>query len=206
MEEYLQVTIETYNEVAEEYIKETQDRQPEEDFEAFCRVVEPGGVILDAGCGGGRDSLAFAQRNFAVIGIDLSDEMIRLARESAPTCTFMQADLRAIPCEDASIDGIWCCASLLHLERSQVSSVLQEFKRILKKSGICCIMVKEGHGEGMVEFAQEKLRFFTYFQRDEMRTYCLSAGFQIVSDHVSLGSLDRRGRQQTWISLVVRPK
>src|SRR6266699_2976948 len=50
----------------------------------------------------------------------------------------------------------------------------QEFKRVLKIGAICCILVKEGAGEEMVEFSQEKLRFFTYFQRDEMLGYCLA--------------------------------
>jgi len=204
LEDYLQLTVETYNAVAPEYVNDTQNRQPEQEFEAFCQEMKPQGVVLDAGCGGGRDSLALAQRDFSVIGIDLSEEMLKLARRSAPGCKFIRADLRNIPCEDASIDGIWCCASLLHLKRSQVIPVLQEFKRVLKIGAICCILVKEGAGEEMVEFSQEKLRFFTYFQRDEMLGYCLAAGFRILDEHVSRGKSDRHGRQPNWLSLLIK--
>jgi len=204
LENYLQLTIKTYNEVATEYAADTQDRQPEQEFEAFCQVMKPQGVILDAGCGWGRDCRAFAQRNFSVIGIDLSEEMLTLARKIAPNCTFIEADLRHIPCEDASIDGIWCCASLLHLKRSQVVPVLKEFERVLKREAVCCILVKEGSGEEMVEFTQEKLRFFTYFRQDEMREYCLDAGFHILDVHVSRGKPDRNGRQPNWLSLLIQ--
>ena len=50
-------------------------------YDRFLRRVRPGGRILDAGCGVGRDALAFAERGFEVVAFDASEEMARLARE-----------------------------------------------------------------------------------------------------------------------------
>lgn len=206
MEDSLKITIETYNDVVQEYINNTRDRWPQVEFEAFCQKVVPQGVILDVGCGWGRDCKAFVKQGFSVIGIDLSTEMIRQASSFAPTCTFILADLRAIPCEDHSFDGIWCCASLLHIKRSQVGRALSEFRRVLKADAPCCIIVKEGFGEAMVEYSNGKLRFFTYFRKEELRDQCLAAGFRVLEARVRSRTSSPRssGHTQNWIYLLIK--
>lgn len=189
-------------------MENTIDRRPQVEFEDFCWRIMPGGSILDAGCGGGRDCRAFADRGFKVIGIDLSIEMIRLAREFAPGCKLMAADVRYIPLPDQTIDGIWCCASLLHLKRDQTLQALKEFRRVLKVGGICCIMVKEGSGEEIVEYEQGKTRFFTYFRREEMQGLCYNAGFSVLDEHISSGNPSRsgKGHMESWISLLMKKR
>ncbi len=159
MERYLKETIKTYNEIASDYVQATSLLQPREEFKIFSQMVITGKIILDAGCGGGRDCKAFVEQGFQVIGIDLSTQMLKIAKNTAPECQFQQADLRKIPLEDNSIDAIWCCASLLHLKRSEVSRALLEFKRVLKEKAICCILVKKGTGENSsrIVFRKERL-------------------------------------------------
>ncbi|HEY5006328.1 MAG TPA: class I SAM-dependent methyltransferase, partial [Ktedonobacteraceae bacterium] len=72
----------------------TSNLQPEEEFTTFSQMVVTGNTVLDAGCGGGRDCRACAERGFRVIGIDLSVEMLKIARSMAPGCEFQQTDLR----------------------------------------------------------------------------------------------------------------
>jgi ubiquinone/menaquinone biosynthesis C-methylase UbiE len=58
-------------------------------YQRFLRHVRPGGRILDAGCGPGRDALAFADRGYEVVAFDASEAMVRLARERVgpgPSC------------------------------------------------------------------------------------------------------------------------
>src|SRR5579863_3166678 len=132
MEDYLKATIETYDRIAQGYVHTTQNIRPQLEFDAFCQAVIPQGQILDVGCAWGRDCQALAERGFSVTGVDLSAQMLKLAKDFAPTCTFLQADLRKIPLNDHCVDGIWCCASILHLERSEALQALTEFKRLLK--------------------------------------------------------------------------
>jgi ubiquinone/menaquinone biosynthesis C-methylase UbiE len=206
LEDYLRITIETYNQITNQYVENTRNRQPQLEFIAFCREVVSQGVVVDGGCGWGRDCQHLAKQGFTVIGIDLSDEMLRLAKAWVPDCTFIQADLRHIPCEDHSIDGIWCCASLVHLKRSQVGQALSEFRRVLKIDAPCCIIVKEGLGEEMVEYSQGRFRFFTYFQQEEIRNQCLAAGFDILDESVGSTNSSRASGQrgQNWIYLLMK--
>lgn len=73
--------------------------------------VEPGARLLDAPCGHGRHSLALAERGFRVTGVDLSADMLAVARRVAARqgveVDWRQADMRALP-RDASYDGVFC--------------------------------------------------------------------------------------------------
>jgi ubiquinone/menaquinone biosynthesis C-methylase UbiE len=209
-EETLRQTIETYDHIAPYYVQRTQDKCPQKEFEAFCQNVASQGTILDAGCAGGRDCQSFAQRGFSVIGIDLSAKLLKIAKDSAPTCRFLQADIRNIPLPDSSVDGVWSCASILHLERAQVPRALAEFNRVLKTGAACCIIVKKGQGRAEETIAdstsQGMPRFFTYFQEDELRGLCRTAGFTVLKEHTT-NERDEPGpsqRDQDWIFLLLR--
>ena len=71
--------------------------------------LEPGMRVLDVGCGPGRHALALARRGIAVHGVDLSDEFVTLARESAAELpvSFDVLDVRELPWE-ADYDAAIC--------------------------------------------------------------------------------------------------
>jgi ubiquinone/menaquinone biosynthesis C-methylase UbiE len=207
IEEYLQMTVDTYNEIAENYVETTKAIRPSLEFDKFCNAVKPGGTILDAGCAWGRDSQAFFERGFSVVGIDLSTKLLELARRFSPNCSFVQADVRNTPFPDSHFDGIWCVATLLHLKRSEVSVALTEFKRVLSKGAFCFIQVKRGKGEEIVgqKFSQGKNRFFTYFELEEMQDLCVSAGFHI-SEAYTYNEKERNGpdaRDQGLVNILM---
>jgi ubiquinone/menaquinone biosynthesis C-methylase UbiE len=208
LEAYLASTIETYNFIASNYLSATSAHQPRCEFNDFCQYVVSGGLVLDAGCGGGRDCQVFVERSFKVVGIDLSEKMLEIAQASVKNGTFIQADLRKIPLDDDSVDGIWCCASLLHLKHSEVPRALAEFRRVLKKDAVCCILVKEGSGE---EFVQDDLsqglrRFYSYFQEDEICQLCLSQNFNILyrQNTPEKGNQLPGKHNHNWIHLLIR--
>lgn len=141
--------------------------------------------ILDAGCGPGRDSAWFSERGFPVVGVDLSEGMLAEARRRAPGATFQRADVRALDFPAASFDGVWCSASLLHLDRSDVPSVLRSFARLLGH-GWLWLTVKAGKGEEITDriYGAGNPRRFTYFNRFEIELAVERAGFEVreVSD------------------------
>ena len=136
--------------------------------------------ILDAGCGPGRDSKWLHARGFQVIGVDLSTGMLAEARRRVPGVDFRQADLRQLKFPDAYFDGIWCCASLLHVPRADVPGVLRSFRRLLGH-GYLFLSVKLGQGEEVDEstYGPDNPRFFTYFSRHEIELYLERAGFEV---------------------------
>jgi 2-polyprenyl-3-methyl-5-hydroxy-6-metoxy-1,4-benzoquinol methylase len=116
-------------------------------YERFLQHVPAGGRILDAGCGVGRDTQAFAERGFKVVAFDASAEMVRLARER----TEGQAEVQHMRFEDviwrAEFDGIWACASLLHVSPKTFPSVASRLAQALRPGGAWYMSFKLGTGE-----------------------------------------------------------
>ena len=75
------MSIEYYNKNAEEFYNATASADMSETCNKFLKYVAPGGKILDAGCGSGRDSLYFIKRGYEVVSFDASEEMVRLSGE-----------------------------------------------------------------------------------------------------------------------------
>src|SRR5579885_515575 len=152
-------TIATYDHIAAEFARRNFDLTDVRYLDAFARAVAGNAPserfrILDAGCGPGRDSKWFRERGFHVIGVDLSAGMLAEARRRVPDVEFRQADLRRLNFPDGYFDGIWCCASLLHLPRNDVPAVLASFRRLLDH-GFLYVAVKVGQGEEVEERAYE---------------------------------------------------
>jgi SAM-dependent methyltransferase len=119
----------------------------------FLREIPEGGAILDAGCGSGRDSLAFLRRGYRVVSIDASREMVaattKYSGQQALLLTFDQIDFTD------EFDGIWACGSLVHVARRDLHSVFSRFSRALKPNGVIYLSFQHGDTERM-----EEERFF----------------------------------------------
>jgi ubiquinone/menaquinone biosynthesis C-methylase UbiE len=112
----------------------------------------------------------------------------------------VQADMRKLPFEVGSVDGIWCNASLLHLPKSDSPAALLEFKRILKPNGILFLAVQEGEGEHLEtrEVYGENQRFFARYGVSEMTEMLKVAGFEILENH------EHESRDRIWIRFLAR--
>ena len=142
-----------YDTHAAEFCGETASLDMKELYAPFLRELPAGGHILDAGCGSGRDSRAFLQIGYHVVSFDASRQMVlattKLTGREALLMTFDAMDF------DAEFDGIWACASLLHVPRRDLNSVLNRFTKALKPDGVCYLSFKYGDDERM-----ENGRFF----------------------------------------------
>jgi SAM-dependent methyltransferase len=116
-------------------------------YERFLGRVESGGRILDAGCGVGRDALAFAERGYSVVAFDASAEMVRLASERIAD----RAEVLQMRFDDAAwreeFDGVWACASLLHVPATELPLVMRCLGAALRPGGVMYLSFKLGSGE-----------------------------------------------------------
>lgn len=190
-------TIATYNQIAATYAQLWQDRSVlAADVAQFAALAGPNGRVLDIGCGAGFDTAVLHQHGLRAIGVDLSWEMMQAGRQQGVAAQFVQADMRALPFGAGlgGLDGLWACASLLHLPRPEVPAALQTFARLLRPGGAFYLSVKLGDDEGWTTEKYGRRRFFTYWQPETLDPLLAAAGFQIVS-----GSI-RQGRHDTWLS------
>jgi 2-polyprenyl-3-methyl-5-hydroxy-6-metoxy-1,4-benzoquinol methylase len=181
-EEYLQKTISTYNKVVRPYIQHTKDLLPLEELERFSNLIETEGLILDAGCGWGRDSKHLVKKGFRVQGIDLSEKMIEIATKYVPDADFSVNDLRELDFKADKFDGIWANAVLYHLKQDQAVKALQEFKRVLKPGGLIFSSVKRGSKTGMKKskFVNNQPRFIAAYEEDEFKALFQELDFVVL--------------------------
>lgn len=139
-------TIDYYEANAQRFFKDTRDVDIDHLYRPFLsRLPKSGARILDAGCGPGRDSLAFLERGHEIVAFDGSKAMVRLATRHTGLpvrrISFDQVEF------DGSFHGVWACASLLHVPYSDMEDVLWRLARALKPSGVLYASFRCGDGE-----------------------------------------------------------
>lgn len=113
----------------------------------YLRRVRPGGRILDAGCGVARDALAFAERGYDVVAFDASEEMVALARARARARIPVHRMRFADVAWRAEFDGVWSCASLLHVPPASFPAAASRLADTLRPGGAWYMSFKLGDGE-----------------------------------------------------------
>jgi ubiquinone/menaquinone biosynthesis C-methylase UbiE len=172
-------TIRSYNQIAERFYENNKDRsQIEGNLDRFVHYCQPNDLILDIGCGPGFDGELLRAKGLRVIGLDLSNQMIKIGKHKFPF-PFIQADMETLPILP-KIDGLWVNASLLHIEREAIPETLGEFARVLKPRGTLFISVKNGEGEKWEPGDENTPRWFTYWQEDQLKDVLNDGGFQTL--------------------------
>ncbi|WP_018684184.1 class I SAM-dependent methyltransferase [Actinokineospora enzanensis] len=104
---------------------------------AFADLVlaDGGGPVLDAGCGTGRLIGHLAAAGLDVSGVDLSAEMLAIARRGHPGLRFRQGSMLALDQPDASLAGVLAWYSTVHLPAEHMPAAFAEFARVLRPGG-----------------------------------------------------------------------
>lgn len=163
----------------------------------FTALVPPETAVLDAGCGTGRDLVALG-RHSRVVGIDLSQPMLEIARTKGIE-ELVLGDLSRQPFDDESFGGCWAAASLLHIPKSMMEQSLKEVRRVLTPDGFFFLCLKEGSGEGFGDSAEDG-RYFAFYRKEEIEELTTRSGFVI---HESWTSADEAGREP-WLNWILQ--
>jgi SAM-dependent methyltransferase len=190
-----QSTLAFYEEHAQEYFNRTVSADLSSLYERFFQHVKPGGRILDLGSGSGRDLKVMRDRGYIPLGIDASPSLAKLATDfSGETCLTMRFEDLSLPEE---FDGVWACASLLHISRCRIPTILKNIHDSLAERGVFFASVQVGVGERLLPDG----RFFAYYQAEEFSHLIENAGFTIQQSWLSKDSLSHR-RPIDWLNIV----
>lgn len=140
-------TIGYYDREADAFALDTAQADVSEVLGEFTALLRPGASVLDWGCGTGRDSRAMLDMGFTVMSTDASEAMCEKARKLFGVDAIHEGfdDLSA----EGEYDGIWACASLLHVSFAELQDVLRRAKRALRPEGVLYASFKYGAFEGM---------------------------------------------------------
>lgn len=148
------MTNDFYDKNASEFFEGTVTADMSKNYAPFLERLQLGAKILDAGCGSGRDSLAFKRLGYQVTAIDGSEALCKLASKH------IGQEVKKVRFQEMKdvneFDGIWACATLLHVPSHELKEVLCKLKRALKQGGILYASFKYGDFEG-----ERNGRYFT---------------------------------------------
>ena len=134
-----------YNKNAKSFFDDTVNINLDDLYDIFLSYLDNNAHILDAGCGSGRDSKVFIEKGYRVTSFDSSKEIVKLAShyvgQQVKLMGFSQLD------ETDTYDGIWCCASLLHVPKNKLFDSMLLLSKALKKKGIMYVSFKYGEEE-----------------------------------------------------------
>lgn len=192
----LDSNIEYYNINAASFVAGTQNVDMSLWRDKFESYVADGGRVLDAGCGSGRDSKAFIQHGFSVVAFDASGEMCKAASELIGQEVW-QMKFQEIAF-DEEFDGIWACASLLHVPYEELPDVMNKLNKALKPSGVIYVSFKYGDGK-----MTKGERTFSNFTEISVEKLLSDTEFEVIECGITGDVREGRGDEK-WVNAIAK--
>lgn len=190
-------TLAYYNQNATAFSTETVSVDMANAQHHFLDKLRPNAHILDFGCGSGRDTKYFLNAGYTVDATDGSSELCRIASRYAGIpvrqMLFQELDVQEV------YDGIWACASILHLPKTELQDVICQMCDALKLAGIIYTSFKYGTFEG-----ERNGRYFTDFTEETFREFAKELP-RLEQEECWVTGDARPGRgDEKWLNLLLR--
>jgi SAM-dependent methyltransferase len=196
------VTVASYEASAEAYAAGQPPLSDDirEAIDAFVALLPTGSRVLEIGSGSGRDALALEERGVSVHRTDITPAFVTMLRaegHEAAVADPLSDDL-ADPERDAPYDGVWASASLLHVRREDLPTVLANLAGVTCAGGALHLAVKEGDGARFsVHGNVPGPRHFTFWREPGLRAVLTDAGWDVRSVTRNVGL-----REETWLDVL----
>lgn len=188
-----------YNQNAKEFFDSTKNVEFTEIQDRFLKYIKPGSLILDFGCGSGRDTKYFLNKGFRAEATDGSEEMVRIASE------YTGIEVRKLMFQDLDetekYDGIWACSSILHLTYKELVDVFEKLARALVSRGVLYTSFKYGTEEG-----ERNGRYFTDMTEHKINRLLETVNTFWVME-IWITADVRPGREEEkWLNIILKKK
>lgn len=199
-----QKMIDSYNKIASEYavVHREMSQRLVDAAKQFIEMGGGSGLVLDVGCGTGRDMAWFEAQGVTIIGIDVSSGMLNQARKKV-VGSLLEMDMQELAFSDGLFSGIWCNASLLHLPKETAPKAIDELRRVLNGNGVLFLSVQAGTGEGWeASEVGSVMRWMSRYSEKEISDLLFRQGFTVQS--IATSASDSRPIQ--WLNAFALPK
>ncbi len=197
MDEKTTLTLNYYARSAVSFFEGTVGVEFSETRDRFLAKLPSGSSILDLGCGSGRDTKAFLDHGFQVTAADGSPELCALAAAytGIPVRQMLFEELE----DKNAYDGIWACASLLHISSAELPKIFRRIITALKPGGLLYVSFKYGSFEG-----ERNGRHFTDFTEDSFAAF-MSRFPELKTEDLWISADARPERSvERWLNCIIR--
>ena len=195
-------TIDAYERSAKECVARWNRRRHSQPplLAEWLQCFSTGARLLDLGCGGGRDAGDLDRRGYRVVGLDRTSALLIMGRRRYPLLPLIRADLRYLPFQAMSFDGLWAAASLMHLPKPEARRILADLCRLVRPGGLFAATVTYGTASRLVTDGWVPGRYFARWKKDELARAVRRAGWTILELKV-VTNRERKGR---WVNVIAR--
>jgi SAM-dependent methyltransferase len=171
---FSRLTLEHYNQCAEEFWKGTRYHDVSQNIEGLLRHIEgePPFTILDFGCGPGRDLKAFVERGHNAIGLEGAEHFVTMARAHSG-CDVWHQDFLQLELPEQYFDGVFANAALFHVPKQELPRVLLELYATLRPGGV--LFSPNPRGDNVEGWKSG--RYCVFHDLEIWRGYVAGAGF-----------------------------
>ena len=169
-----------YDACAQDYHESRKAQAPTELFGLLDRL-DDASEVLDVGCGAGLPIAGTLAKRHRVAGVDVSPEMVRLARRNVPAGEFKCADITSIDFDRSSFDAVVAICSLFHLPRDEQPALFQRLHRWLRPGGYLLCTLSHHDEAGYTE--DDFFGVTMYWSNDGLSEYLdtlARVGFAVV--------------------------
>jgi SAM-dependent methyltransferase len=156
--------------------------------------------LLDLGCGGGQDAGHLGQLGYRVVGLDRTSALLLAGRRRFRSLPLVRADLRYLPFQAMSFDGLWAAASLMHLPKPDARRILIDLSRLVRPGGLFAATVTYGVKSRLVTDGWVPGRYFARWKKEELARAVRRAGWKILE----LKIITNRERKGRWLNLLAQ--
>ncbi|PUA79165.1 class I SAM-dependent methyltransferase [Nocardioides currus] len=151
------------------------------DVEAFARLLGPGARVLEIGSGGGRDARLLEELGLRVRRTDVTPGFVDLLRADGHDADLLDPLTDDLGSPEGAYDAVWANASLLHVAREDLPTVLARLAEVCRAGGLLRVSVKEGDGDGWSTHGSiSRPRHFTYWRAGPLADVVAGAGWSDV--------------------------
>lgn len=166
----------------------------------WLQYLPAGANLLDLGCGGGQDAGDLVRRGYRIVGVDRTSALLSAGRRRYPSLPLVRADLRDLPFQVLSFDGLWAAASLMHFPKPEARRILADLCGLARPGGLFAATVTYGVASRLVTNGWVPGRYFARWKKDELARAVRRAGWTILELNV-VTNRERKGR---WINFIAR--
>ena len=166
----------------------------------WLQYLPAGASLLDLGCGGGQDAGDLDQRGYHVVGVDRTSALLSAGRRRYPSLPLVRADLRDLPFQAMSFDGLWAAASLMHFPKPDARRILADLYKLVRPGGLFAATVTYGVTSRLVTDGWVPRRYFARWRKDELARAVRRTGWTLLELNV-VNNRERKGR---WVNLLAQ--
>lgn len=180
--------IETYDSIAGRYAdRYDSDSSDNNLLDIFIKQIEnPTARVLDLGSGTGRTSAYINGKRpeYSLLGIDLSDGMLEIARKNFPSLEFQKNDIKTFDMPGESFDAVIAQSSLFHLDKEELARLARKIHSALKPGGVWGVLMQIVDGYRCVSLPEplmpELIMHLCFYGEKDLEDIFVETGFKII--------------------------